>query len=110
MIIHLLFGITTVLTFWSSSVKVVNLLAASGEQGEMFGFLESGRNVIGFVINGITLALFAFFVNKINDVAGITSVIVFESVVMIIVGIALQFYFQISQQNRRQQMQVSKTV
>lgn len=90
-IIHLLFGVTTVLTFWSSSVKVVNLLASAGEQGEMFGFLESGRNVIGFVINGITLALFAFFVNRINDVAGITSVIVFESVVMILVGIALQF-------------------
>lgn len=91
MIIHILFGITTVLTFWSSSVKVVNMLASSGEQGEMFGFLESGRNIIGFAINGITLALFAFFVSKINDVAGITAVVMVESVIMIVVGVALMF-------------------
>ncbi|MEG2268535.1 MAG: MFS transporter, partial [Acinetobacter sp.] len=39
MLIHVLLGITTVLTFWSSSVKCVNMLAAADEQGQMFGFL-----------------------------------------------------------------------
>ena len=91
LIIHLLFGITTVLTFWSSSVKVVNLLASSGEQGETFGFLESGRNVIGLALSAITLALFAYLSKKVNEVAGITFVIVLYSIIMILVGIVLYF-------------------
>ena len=50
MVIHVMFAITTVLTFWSSSVKCVNMLADSGEQGSMFGSLEAGRGVVGLVL------------------------------------------------------------
>ncbi len=91
MIIHILFGITTVLTFWSSSVKVVNMLAASDEQGQMFGILEGGRTAINLVITWGCLALFAYLSTKINNAVGMTGVVVVTSVIMIAVGVVLAF-------------------
>ncbi|HIU87976.1 MAG TPA: MFS transporter [Candidatus Avilachnospira avistercoris] len=91
LIIHILFGVTTVLTFWSSSVKVVNMLAASDEQGQMFGFLEGGRGILGIALNTILLALFAFASSKVDDVEGVTWVVVAVSVYMILIGVALGF-------------------
>ena len=92
MIIHILWSITTVLTFWSSSVKCVNMLASSDEQGEMFGFLEGGRGLIGLGINGVFLAIFVYCSAKAGgDVAGITLVVNCVSILMILDGIALAF-------------------
>lgn len=90
-LIHVLLGITTVLTFWSSSVKCVNMLAAADEQGQMFGFLEGGRGLFGLGISAVFLAGFAYFSAKAGDIAGITFVVMSVSVVMIFVGIALAF-------------------
>ncbi|TQR15593.1 MFS transporter [Psychrobacillus soli] len=55
--IHALWGLTTVLTFWSVYIKAVNVMSTSEEQGEMFGWLEGGRGVIGiiFTIGGLWL-------------------------------------------------------
>lgn len=40
MVIHVLFAVTTVPPFWSASIRCVNLLADSDEQGGMFGNLR----------------------------------------------------------------------
>lgn len=89
LIIHILWGITTVLTFWSSSVKVVNMLAAAEEQGEMFGLLESGRGVIGLLLNLVWVGIFALFAS--NNNLGMTVVVVAISILMIISGFLLAF-------------------
>lgn len=59
LLIHILFAVTTVLTFWSSSVKCVNMLAEDGEQGGMFGSLEAGRGVSGLVLTIIFTSIYA---------------------------------------------------
>ena len=59
LLIHVLFAVTTVLTFWSSSVKCVNMLADDGEQGGMFGSLEAGRGVSGLVLTVIFTSIYA---------------------------------------------------
>lgn len=41
MVIHGLFGITTVFTFWASMVKITNNLGRGDEQGKLFGFLKA---------------------------------------------------------------------
>ena len=87
MIIQILFGITTVLTFWSSSLKVVNMLAASDEQGQIFGFLEGGRSIVALGVNAVCLAAFTFLATKFTQVKGITAVVIIISVVQIVVGI-----------------------
>jgi len=84
-----LFGITTVLTFWSSSVKCVNMLADTSEQGSTFGTLEAGRNVINLAIVSVFLAIYTAFAADGNK--GITFVVQGASLIMIAVGVALGF-------------------
>ena len=89
LLIHVLWGFTTVLTFWSTSVKVVNMLAASDEQGEMFGMLESGRGILTLILNFIWVGIFALFANRGN--LGMTIVVAAVSALMIISGVLLGF-------------------
>lgn len=89
LLIHILWGITTVLTYWSSSVKVVNMLAAADEQGEMFGLLETGRSIVGFLLNFAWVGLFALLANK-GDL-GMTVVVSIISILMIVSGLLLAF-------------------
>lgn len=87
MVIHILFAVTTVLTFWSASIKCVNLLADSDEQGGMFGSLEAGRSVCGLLVTTIIVAIFASFSS--NSSKAMTIVVAAISISMIIVGILL---------------------
>lgn len=89
LLIHILWGFTTVLTFWSSSVKVVNMLAASDEQGEMFGLLESGRGIVSLLLNFAWVGVFALFAA--NGNLGMTVVVSAVSLLMIVSGILLAF-------------------
>lgn len=92
MIIHALWSVTTVLTFWSSSIKVVNMLSSANEQGQMFGLLEGGRGLVSLGLNAVFLAVFAAVASSAGgDVKGITFVVVCVSVLMILDGIALAF-------------------
>ena len=87
MIIHVLWAFTTVLTFWSSSVKCINMLADSDEQGGMFGSLEALRGVSGLIVTTICVSLFNIF--KSDSTKAMSSVVRVVSVIMILVGVAL---------------------
>ena len=82
-VIYVLFAITTVLTYWSSSVKCVNIIAGD-EQGGMFGMLEAGRGVVGVLVT----SLFVFLFTKTGSMTGVVASC---GVIMILVGIALAF-------------------
>ncbi len=82
-LIYILFAVTTVLTYWSSSVKCINIIAGD-EQGGMFGMLEAGRGIVGLLVT----SLFVFLYTKTQSMFGV----VFScSIIMIIVGIVLYF-------------------
>lgn len=87
LIIHILWGFTTVLTYWSSSVKVVNMMADSDEQGEMFGLLESGRGVVGFLLNMAWVGVLGLFGS--NQNFGMTVIVIVISGLMILSGVLL---------------------
>ena len=87
MLIHVLWAVTTVLTFWSSSVKCINMLADSDEQGGMFGSLEALRGVSGLIVTTICVSLFNIF--KSDSTKAMSSVVRVVSVIMILVGVAL---------------------
>lgn len=84
LIIHALFGITTVFTFWASMVKITNNLGNEDEQGKLFGFLEGGRGLVGTLIALASVFVFSRFV---NETTGLSAAIVFYSVMMIVGGI-----------------------
>ncbi len=86
MVIFVLFAVTTVLTFWSSSVKCVNLLADDGEQGGMFGSLEAGRSVLGLIITTLFVSIFTFMA---GSSSAMPVIITTCSIMMIVVGILL---------------------
>lgn len=87
MIIHVLWAVTTVLTFWSSSVKCINLLADADEQGGMFGSLEALRGVVGLIITTICVSLFNMF--QADSTKAMSSIVALVSIIMIVVGVAL---------------------
>lgn len=87
MLIHVLWAFTTVLTFWSSSIKCINLLADADEQGSMFGSLEAMRGVVGLIVTTICVGLFNLFRSDSSKAMG--SIVAVVSIIMIAVGIAL---------------------
>jgi predicted MFS family arabinose efflux permease len=89
LIIHIMFAVTTVLTFWSSSVKCVNMLADDGEQGGMFGSLEAGRGVVGLILTVIFTSIYA--ANAADSGKAMSLVVFIISIVMIAIGVALAF-------------------
>lgn len=64
MIIHALYGVFSVGTFWSPYLKAVRNLGSDAEQGRLFGISESirgiGQTIVAFICLG-TLSLFASY-------------------------------------------------
>lgn len=89
MVIHVAWGFTTVLTYWSSSVKCINLIAGSDEQGSMYGTLEAGRGVVGIILTAIFVAIFTKFSADSGKAMGY--VVMTCSILMIVVGILMFF-------------------
>lgn len=86
LLIHILFGAVICLTYWSVAIKAVRLLSSGEDIGKMFGFWEGGKQISGFFISYLALAVFATF-----DEAklGIRSLILIYSTVLVSVGILL---------------------
>lgn len=89
LIIHVLFAFTTVLTFWSSSIKCVNMIADPDEQGSMFGSLEAGRGIVNLLVVSVFLGIFTAFAS--DSTRSMTWVVNCCSLLMILVGVALAF-------------------
>jgi len=83
-IIYILWAFTTVLTYWSSSLKCINLIAGD-EQGAMFGSLEAGRGVVGLILTTIFVGIYTL-------TSSITGVVIVISIAMIACGIAQYFF------------------
>lgn len=91
MLIHVAWAFTTVLTYWSASIKCINLIAGSDEQGSMYGALEAGRGIVGIVLTSVFVAIFTKF--SANSSQAMSYVVIACSVVMILVGILMIFFF-----------------
>lgn len=86
--IHVIFGITTTLTFWAAFIKATRQCASPSAQGRAFGILEGGRGLTSTLISFVSVALFAKFA---SDVVGMKAVIVLFSAAHIIIGIMIWF-------------------
>lgn len=83
-VIHAIFAITTVFTFWAAMVKSINNLGDEEEQGRLFGYLEGGRGLIGTVAAFGSVALFSMAP---DGVGGMKNAILYYSVLMLAAGI-----------------------
>lgn len=84
MVIHAIFAVTTVFTFWAAMVKSINNLGPAEEQGRLFGTLEGGRGLIGTVAAFGSVAAF----NMASDgIGGMKNAILYYSVLLVIAGV-----------------------
>ena len=89
LIIHALLGVTTVLTFWSASIKCINVISTRDEQGSMFSGLEAGRGIVSLAVTSLFLGIYAAFSS--SSSTSMSAVVISCSAVMILVGVALAF-------------------
>lgn len=94
MIIHVAWAFTTVLTYWSASIKCINVIAGADEQGSMYGSLEAGRGIVGIILTTIFVGIFTKY--SADSSRAMSYVVITCSVVMILVGIAMVFLMPVT--------------
>lgn len=82
--IQLMMGVFLTLTYWSAMIKMVRLLAGSGQQGRYFGIFEGGRNVTAVALGAAGLYLFDWLG---SSVSGLRWTIVFFSAFLLGIGV-----------------------
>ncbi|MCP1109990.1 sugar phosphate permease [Lachnospiraceae bacterium PF1-21] len=90
-VIHAIFAVTTVFTFWAAMVKSVNRLGGPEEQGRLFGGLEGGRGLIGTVAAFGSVAVFGMAA---DDIGGMKNAILYYSILLVIAGILAAIFME----------------
>ncbi|MBU5308280.1 MFS transporter [Clostridioides mangenotii] len=87
-VMFVLWGFTTIMTFFPASVKVIRMLGDESEQGRLFGFYEGLSGIAGTVISFIGLYFFGKFA---EITVGFKYVVWLYSISSIVCGIILYF-------------------
>ncbi|MHC4325485.1 MAG: MFS transporter [Planctomycetota bacterium] len=108
--LHVIWGITITLTFWSAMIKATRNWAPANRQGRAFGILEGGRGVAEAVTSSIMLVIFA----KLGSgKLGLAWVIILFSIMDILVGVLAWLVLEDSTQsssNERDRIRLSDII
>ncbi|MFQ6342278.1 MFS transporter [Campylobacter sp. VTCC 70190] len=94
LIIYGIWGITSLLTFWPSLMKIIRTLATDTEQARAYGLFEGGRGVVSALHLAIATAIFGYFQTQALAGKGIEMVIVFYSLAPILSAFLLFFLLE----------------
>ena len=81
MIIHVLWAVTTVLTYFPAMTKAVKQLGADEEQGRIFGLKEAGFSLLAFIFSSVGIAIFTAAGDDIN------ALLIFYSILYVVIGV-----------------------
>lgn len=87
-LIHALWGVSTILTFWSALIRATRNWAPATEQGRAFGILESGRGIAELATS---MAFLGVFARLGSGRFGLSWVIILFSLVNILLGVMAWF-------------------
>lgn len=91
MLLHVIFAVTTVFTFWAAMVKIVNNLGGPEEQGTLMGSLEAFRGLFGAVAAFVSV----FFFSRAGEgILGLQATVRFYSVLLIVAGICAAIFIK----------------
>lgn len=90
-VIHAVFAITTVFTFWAAMVKSINRLGTEEEQGRLFGLLKGGRGLIGTLVAFGSVAVFGIASDAIG---GMKNAILYYSILMAVAGVLAVIFLE----------------
>lgn len=102
LIIFLIWGISTVFTFWSSLIKGIKLLAKAEEQAKVFGILDGGRGLVEASMATIAMLLFSQISTISDSSAGLQAVILFYSVILFVIGILIAIFMSNPEQKNEE--------
>ena len=90
-VIHAIFAVTTVFTFWAAMVKSINRLGDADEQGRLFGMLEGGRGLVGTLVAFGSVAVFGWAADAIG---GMKNAILYYSLLMLVAGVLAWIFME----------------
>lgn len=90
-VIHGIFAITTVFTFWAAMVKSINRLGTADEQGTLFGLLEGGRGLVGTLVAFGSVAVFGWAA---DEIGGMQNAILYYSILLGIAGVLALIFME----------------
>lgn len=85
-LIHALWGVTCILTFWNALIIAIRALANSDEQGKVFGFFEGGRGIVNIVQSAFVLSLFGYISKVSTEQKALSAVILTYSSICVLLG------------------------
>ena len=91
MLLHVIFAVTTVFTFWAAMVKIVNNLGGPEEQGRLMGSLEAFRGLFGTIAAFVSVI---FFSRAGEGILGLQATVRFYSVILIVAGICAAIFIK----------------
>ena len=90
-LVHGIWGVTTIMTFWPALMKTLRSLGSKNEQSKVFGFFEGGRGVVNAVYLAAAVGVFGYFTLKGGSILGIKVLIGAYSAIAIVLGLLLTF-------------------
>lgn len=90
-LLHALWAVTTVFTFWAVCVRIIRELGESKEQGRLYGFWYLGKGLTSMIVGFISVPIFTRFG---EGVSGLRATIIFYSIVTLLVGVACWFVIE----------------
>ena len=106
-VIHAIFAITTVFTFWAAMVKSINRLGGPEEQGRLFGLLEGGRGLVGTLVAFGSVAVFGMAADSIG---GMKNAILYYSICMAVAGVLVLLLMENDKPPKGEQAQATATL
>lgn len=85
-VIHGIWSLTSLMTFWPALMKTIRALAAPDEQGKAFGIYEGGRGVSNAVYLSIAAMIFGRLSMVGTEGMGVRGVVIFYSAISIGLG------------------------
>jgi sugar phosphate permease len=97
-VVYIIWGIFSVLTFWSAHLKMVKLLTKKEEEGRFFGILDGGRGVVEAVLGSLAVFIFARVLGS-SDAIGdkrsaLIAVIYMYSIALAVTAILIYFFVE----------------
>ncbi|NLI90456.1 MAG: MFS transporter [Epulopiscium sp.] len=90
-VIHGIFAITTVFTFWAAMVKSINRLGGPEEQGRLFGALEGGRGFIGTIAAFGSVFVFGLAA---DGIGGMKNAILYYSILLLVIAVLIAIFME----------------
>lgn len=95
-LVFILWGISSVLTFWSAHLKLVKMITGDSAQGKTFGILDGGRGLVEAILASIAAAIFTFVIGTSTDLAtqesALVSVINMYAYFLIVISFLILFF------------------